>query len=261
MSTLDFIIGVFCRVDDHLKQVPRPCRSGLSPSEIVTVAILYTVKGISQRRFYGWLCANFADLFPGLPDRTRLFRQIRKHIGWMDALLAEPTLLGIADSFGIELIHPRREGRSKKQEGKKGVSNHRWIVGIKFCPVLNGRGQIVAWDFGTANLHDGDFQETLATVDMGVLTDTGFHRSERRGGDSGNLLLCSRGQANVRMIVETIFSLLSRLWNLKHITERAWKGIEARLASTVATYNLLWQWSNEGNQTGYAKINLAQFVL
>jgi hypothetical protein len=134
-------------------------------------------------------------------------------------------------------------------------------VGVKFCPVLNGRGQIVQWDFGTANLHDGDFQETLEAVQMGVLTDTGFHRSGRRGGDYGSLLVCSRGQANLRMLIETVFSLLSRLWCLKHITERAWKGVEARLAATVAAYNLLWQWNNEDNKTGYVRVNLAQFVI
>lgn len=33
--------------------------------------------------------------------------------------MAEPTVLGIIDSYGIELIHPVREGRSDQQIGKK----------------------------------------------------------------------------------------------------------------------------------------------
>jgi hypothetical protein len=37
----------------------------------------------------------------------------------------------------IELIHPMREGRSLAQIGKKGQSNHRWIVGGKLCFILN----------------------------------------------------------------------------------------------------------------------------
>jgi hypothetical protein len=54
--------------------------------------------------------------------------------------MAEPTILGIADTYGIELLHPIREGRSKRQIGKKGKSNHRWIVGGKLCVVLNKFG-------------------------------------------------------------------------------------------------------------------------
>jgi hypothetical protein len=37
--------------------------------------------------------------------------------------MAEPTILGIADTYGIELLHPIREGRSKRQVGKKGKSS------------------------------------------------------------------------------------------------------------------------------------------
>jgi len=69
--------------------------------------------------------------------------------------LAEPTILGLIDTYGIELIHPRREGRSEKQIGKKGLSNKRWIVGGKLCFVLNHIGLIVDWDVSTANVYDG----------------------------------------------------------------------------------------------------------
>ena len=42
--------------------------------------------------------------------------------------LAKPTILGVADSYGVELCHPVRSGRDFHQAGKKGKSNHRWIV-------------------------------------------------------------------------------------------------------------------------------------
>ena len=48
---------------------------------------------------------------------------------WTGYFLAQPTVLGVADSYGIELRHPVREGRRPGQIGKKGKSNHRWIVG------------------------------------------------------------------------------------------------------------------------------------
>jgi hypothetical protein len=51
-------------------------------------------------------------------------------------------VLGVADTSGIELVHPMREGRSPAQIGKKGLSNHRWIVGGKLCFILNQWGLI-----------------------------------------------------------------------------------------------------------------------
>jgi hypothetical protein len=73
-----------------------------------------------------------------LPERSRLFRLLRLYQAWAERFLAEPSLINFSDSLGIELIHPRREGRTKGQVGKKGKSNQRWIVGVKFCPLLNG---------------------------------------------------------------------------------------------------------------------------
>jgi hypothetical protein len=72
--------------------------------------------------------------------------------------LATPTVLGVIDTCGIELIHPIREGRSPQQIGRKGLSNHRWIVRGKLGLVLNQYGTVVAWDCATANVADTTFQ-------------------------------------------------------------------------------------------------------
>ena len=81
--------------------------------------------------------ARLSALFPHLPERTRLFRLLKTHQDWTQIFLAAPTVLGVIDTYGIELIHPMREGRSPQQIGRKGLSNHRWIVGGKLCLLLN----------------------------------------------------------------------------------------------------------------------------
>jgi len=48
-------------------------------------------------------------------------------------LIATTSLIGLIDTYGIELIYPRREGCSERQVGRKGQSNRRWIVGGKLC--------------------------------------------------------------------------------------------------------------------------------
>jgi hypothetical protein len=58
-----------------------------------------------------------------MPERTRLFRLFSAHKEWTNRFLAEPTILGLADSFGIELLHPRRAARSPNQIGRFGKCN------------------------------------------------------------------------------------------------------------------------------------------
>jgi len=148
MTTEAFIIDLFCRVDEVLSDVPKHPQAKLYPSEIVTLAVLFALKGVGPRAFYRWLVRDYRPLFPKLPHRTRLSRLFATHRSWADYFLAQPTVLGVADSYGIELLHPIREGRSARQIGRKGKSNHRWIVGGKLAYVLNQLGLIVAWIVG-----------------------------------------------------------------------------------------------------------------
>ena len=90
---------------------------------------LHALKGVGNRPFYRWLTRDYRPLFPRLPERTRLFRLLKTHQDWTQLFMTAPTVLGVIDTYGIELIHPIREGRSPQQMGRKGLSNHRWIVG------------------------------------------------------------------------------------------------------------------------------------
>jgi hypothetical protein len=117
---------------------------------------------VGERAFYRWLTRDYRGLFPHLPERTRLFRLSKTHRAWTNRFLAQPSLLGVADTYGIELLHPRREGRSPKQLGNKGLSKWRWIVGAKLGFVLNHLGLVCAWDGNLASVADKDFRPLVA---------------------------------------------------------------------------------------------------
>ena len=106
-----------------MRDVAKHSQANLYPSEIVTLGILFALKGVGNRAFYRWLERDWKALFPQLPDRTRLFRLFKAHQGWTNRFLADPSLWGVADTYGIELLHPMREGRSPKQIGKKGKTS------------------------------------------------------------------------------------------------------------------------------------------
>ena len=133
MTTVEFITALFYEIDEQLHAIPKHPEAHLWPSEVVTLGLLHALKGGGNRAFYRWLTKDYRPLFPRLPERTRLFRLFTTHQDWTQAFLAAPTVLGVIDTYGIELIHPMREGRSPQQIGRKGLSNHRWIVGGKLC--------------------------------------------------------------------------------------------------------------------------------
>jgi hypothetical protein len=223
-----------------MKDILKDPRSHLWPSELVTIGILYVLKGRSQSHFHRWLEANYLHLFPRLPERSRLFRLLRKYQNWSDRFLAEPGMILVSDTLGIELIQPRRQGRSDQQVGEKGISNGQWIVGIKYCVLLNLDGRICDWDADCANIYDGDFQRMLSEhPDEPKLADITFHISDKRGGDCPNLIICERGQRNYRMVVETVFSGWVNSFGMKSIWERRWPGIESHLAFASAAWNLV----------------------
>ena len=261
MTIIDFITELFCRIDDQMKAVPGHSQQALAPSELVTIGLLYAIKGVGTRAFYRWLCANHRDMFPFLPERTRLFRRIRTHQEWTDHFMAPASVLGVIDTYGIELIHPVREGRSPDQIGKKGKSNHRWIVGGKLCVVLDNLGRVVAWDCDTANVYDARFHPLIEKFKdrMVILSDSGFHSAE---GDPSNLKVCRRGEWNERMKVETVLSMLTLVCHVKKMRHRVWDYFKSHLGYLMAAFNIMVQWDGlKVDPQGVVHLSIARFSL
>ena len=261
MTTELFITELFDRVDDNMKNVKKHSQSSLYPSEIVTLALLFSIKGVGGRAFYRWLKRDWLPLFPNLPSRTRLLRLFKTHRHWADLFLAEPTLIGVVDTYGVELIHPIREGRSDKQIGKKGLSNHRWIVGGKLCLLLNKFGLVIDWDCDTANVHDNTFQYLIKPFinKMIVFGDSGFHS---KNGDPENLKICKKGEWNDRMLVETVLSMLTVISHFKKMTHRKWDYFKSRIAYYMASFNILTQWFGlPADEDGFVPLSIKEFSL
>jgi len=238
MPTDEIIIRLFCMVDDELGVVNKRSDAYLYPSEIVTIGLLFALKGGRFRAFYRWLNANYRDWFPTLPERSRLQRLLRDHAEDVMPFLAEPSFFSAVDTFGIELIHPRREGRSKKQIGKKGVSNGRWIVGIKLAWLINDAGEVVDWTWDTANEPDNVFRPLATGYDGEVvaLGDMGFRQKDT---PTQNIKCCERGTWNQRFTIETNFSWLTELFHSKKLYHRVKTHLEAHLWYMAALMNCL----------------------
>ena len=236
MTTEDIILHIFCYVDDRMKGVAKVPQASLYPSEIVTIGILFALKGGRFRAFCRWLKRDYDGLFGGLPDRSNLQRQLAKYQGLCDRLLAESSLLCVTDSYPIELLFPIRAGRSKRQIGKKNKDKGRWSIGVKLCWIINTYGRVVGWQWVTMNRPDQDFHPLIERwqTEAIVCADLGFRAAHPL---PANLKLCPKGTWNDRMVVETIFSLLTVVCNAKKMYHRTVRHLEARLAYTAAMFN------------------------
>jgi len=91
------------------------------------------------------------------------------------------------------------------------------------------------------------------------LSDTAFHVTE---GDPTNLKLCQRGEWEDRLLVETVLSMLTVVCHFKKVMHRAWAYFHARLAFTMAAFNLLIQWHGfQPNASGFVPLSMAEFSL
>ena len=93
---------------------------------------------------------------------------------------------------------------------------------------------------------------------MMVLTDTGF---QAKTGDPAHMNVCQRGMWNGRMLVETIYSLLTTVFHGKKVRQRMWEYVHARMAWTMAAFNLLAQWGLEVDDSNFLHLSIAEFSL
>ena len=222
MTTEDFITELFCRIDDAMRGVAKHSQANLYPSEIVTLGILFALKGVGNRAFYRWLKRDYGICFlsclTGLvcfdcsrPIRTgpTAFWLTRRFSAWRI-----PTGLNCSTPCAKGVVRTRLARKASR------IIVGLWAANLAF--VLNHLGLIVDWDCDTANVYDATFQPSIAQFvdEMVVLTDIGFHSKH---GDPTNMKVCPRGTWNVRMIVEGVLSMLTTVCHFKKVGHRVWE--------------------------------------
>jgi len=86
--------------------------------------------------------------------------------------------------------------------------------------------------------------------------------SMRREGDPATSNWCQRGDWQDRMLVETVLSMLTVVCHFKHVMHRGWEYFQARLAFTMAAFNVLVQWHGfQPYASGFVPLSMADFSL
>ena len=81
-------------------------------------------------------------------------------------------------------------------------------------------------------------------------------------GDPRTLQLWQRGAWEDRILVETVWSMLTRVCHFTKVMHRAWAYVHARLAFTMAAFNILAQWHGfRPNASGFIPLSIAELSL
>jgi len=256
----DIIIYLLTAIAQTLGEKDRRHPLGkLYLSEILLCGVLFALKGGSFRQFHPWLQRR---KMLNLPERSRLCRLLIKYHKYCNQFLSTETFFNIIDSFGVEIIHPVREGRSTQSQrvSKKGKSNKRWIVGRKINVAINGELEIIDYQDNTDNVCDNTFNDKYEQKEEHIyLTDNGYRRQVKNGGTPDNFKICKKGTWNdERMWVERLFSLWVRVCGMKHSFHRTTKGFQAKVSYLVALTNITFR-LNES--LGFHKCTLVQWAL
>lgn len=113
------------------------------------------------------------------------------------------------------------------------------MIGGRFWVMLDTYGRIVEWYFLTLDHPDKAFNTLAAHLQHHTITLTDLGVRDVNG-IPDNLKICKKGSWNERMVVETVFSMLTVVCHLKKIFHRTATYIFARFACVAAMFNVLY---------------------
>ena len=158
MRTVALLTALCSEVDAQMGAIPTPPEAHRWPSAVVTLGLWHARTGVGNRACSRWVTRDSRALLPRLPARTQLLRLYTTPSDWTQVFVAVPTVLGIIDMSGVEVIRPRREGHRSQQISRTSLSNHRWMVGGQWCRLLHQWGLMVGWAYATAKVADTTVQ-------------------------------------------------------------------------------------------------------
>ena len=171
------------------------------------------------------------------------------------------SLIGVIDSYGIELMHPRREGRSKRSHRQERHLQTRWIVAASsaLCSTTWGASltgnvtrptSMMARPFSTWST---SFRHEWSSFLTPVL--------RRRLASNQPACLpawrmeCAHGCRNGSLHADLHL-------RFKHMAHKVWRYFEAHVGWTLALFNILVEWNGFiPDDDGFVHLSIAEFSL
>jgi hypothetical protein len=257
MSIDEFIIAVFCLIDNQLKALlngkklrQRGFAPKLTDSEVMTIEIVGEFLEFDRdKAIWGYFKKHWSHFFPKMPDRTTFVRQAA-NLHAVKQLLQErlAILLGayqdqlhIIDGLPIPVCKFARAHFSSIFKGDAAygycASKQEHFYGFRGHVVINSKGIITAATFAAANIDERDVCPGLVSRFEGILLgDKGYIRpSLKEELASSNLHLQTPVRENMkeershdflkwmmstRRLIETVIGQLSDRFHIEKVRTR-----------------------------------------
>lgn len=197
MSLEDFIITVFCLIDDEFKKIlhghklrTRGRKPGLIDSEVLTMEIVGEFLGIdSDKGIWSYFKIHWRHFFPDIPDRTNFVRQAA-NLHMVKRLLQErfASSLGayfdelhIIDGLPMPVCKFARAHFSRVFKGEVAygycATKQEKYYGFKGHLIISSIGAVTTATFAQANIDERDICPELVEKLRGLLLgDKGYIR-------------------------------------------------------------------------------------
>jgi hypothetical protein len=199
MSREDFIVNVFCFVDDFLSDLSRGQRlrqrgpePRLADSEVITMEIVGEFLGMDKdEAIYGYFTEHWSSFFPNLPDRSTFVRQAANLMYWKQRLQRRfAQFLGafdddvhLTDGLPIPVCGFSRAHFSKLFKGSAAygycAAKKETYFGFHGHLVVSMRGVVTGFELTAANIDERDVLPQTAEGLFGLMVgDKGLIRPQ-----------------------------------------------------------------------------------
>lgn len=276
MSVEDFIINVYCLVDDMLKnQVKqqelrtRGFAPKLTDSEMITMEIVAEFLSIdTDKGAWEYFHNHWVSLFPNLPSRANFAKhaanlwhikqQLQKDLALK--MWAFSDRIHLADGFPIPVCHFKRAYFSSifKGEASYGycASKAETYYGFKGNLLIDSKGIITDLTITPANIDERDsLWDIISNIKGMVIADKGLvgidHKNELREFANINLQTAVRDNMqekrsdkfvtwlkSIRRLVETVIGQLTERFNIEKIRARKVWYLTNRIARKILSHTV-----------------------
>jgi hypothetical protein len=275
MLTEEYIIAVYCLVDEILKKVKksklrqRGPQPKLSDAEVITMEIVGESKGFDKDKYiHHYFKDHWLHLFPGIGNRTTFLRQaanlwaikqeIRKSV--VQKILPFGSELSIIDGFPIPVCGFRRAHFSKLFKGNAefghcAAKDLRYF-GFKGHLLVDEHGLILDCAVAAANIDEREMIFDMSSeVASDLLGDKGYICSEIRKeefqNEGINIHTPLRGNMkddrpkefvkminDKRRLVETVIGQLSERFNIEKVRARDMWHLTVRIGRKLLAHTI-----------------------
>lgn len=276
MSMEEFIITVYCIVDDLMKKIGENLKirkSGFNPalsdSEMITMELVSEFSGIdTDKGAWEYFCNHWQFLFPNLGSRSNfakhaanlwaikqmMQKELAKQLG------ATSDFLHLSDGFPMPVCHFKRANFSQIFSGEASygycASKGETYYGFKGNLLINSEGVITATTVTQANI---DERESLWDLVNGIhgtiISDKGLigadYKNELYQATGINLQTAVRANMNekrsksfikwlksTRRLIETVIGQLTERFQIEKVRARKLWYLTNRIARKILSHTI-----------------------